>query len=421
MRIRFFIAGLIIFALCGATSPAQDLRANPDTRKTSILVFKDGYWKRVKELKRNGPMFEFYEKYGRNLSRERYVSIPADRVDVDAVVDVNNALLKLKSVCSKGKGANFEIDLEGRARVIFIEMATSAVYVEDDRKEIGGCFNETPMWKDIRTRTAAAATPIPSSTPTPTPTRAPTPRPGDIVCNVFEGLVAVSGERLQISLATDLPDDTDLMVGVSRTYRAKSWEGEQDYGATYLSENSTVGEWKKTHSVDVSSEKLNQILDQEVKRIQGIGIQYDIVAGGISKDIEVRFLVPENQSNSAFGKSNENLVGQMVRQKGKARLIQWERSIHLAPPRPLKYQVVKTESYTASVAGRFESGSKVHVVTREWDRVEDIAKEIARRKYRRAVTVYFWNRAGEVGGLEGAVFGVELMNGKVEEILVDRR
>ena len=175
MRIRFSIAGLIIFVLCGATSPAQEIQPSSDPREVSVLIMKNGDWKWVKGLERNGPTFEFYEEIGRNVKRERYVSMPENLVDVEAVIAVNANLIELRSACSRGEAANFETDLEGRARKIFIELAVSGA--ADDgtgSKDDGSCFFSTPMWVEIKRQTAAAAAPIPTSTPTSTPTPRPT-------------------------------------------------------------------------------------------------------------------------------------------------------------------------------------------------------------------------------------------------------
>jgi len=423
MCIRFSALGLITFVLCVPPSPAQDLHPNSDPSKASVLILKNGDYRWVKELKHNGPMFEFYEDSGRRVELERYVSMPASMIDVDAVADVNTALIELRSACSKGEAANFEIDLEGRARRIFIDLAMSgAAYDGTSTENLGSCFFSTPMWKDIRRRTAAAATPIPSPTPTPRPTRTPSPRPGDLVCRVFEGKVTGTGERFQISLETDLPDDTVLSVTVTRTYQARGEDGVETYGIRYLSEDSTVGEWKKPHSVDVSNEIFEQALDQEVGRIQSYGIRHSVVQGGISGDIEVSFLVTTNQPNPAFGELNKNLVGHMVEKMGKMRLIRWTRPFAkpVSSTSSFVYVVFKTETYTASVAGHFEQGSKVHVVTKDWIRAEDIAKEIARRDSNRAVTVFFWNQASDVG-TKSAIYGVELVNRRVVDILVDNR
>ena len=256
------------------------------------------------------------------------------------------------------------------------------------------------------------------------------PKSSSVICSVFEGNVIAVSERFRISLDTDLSDNTDLMVGVSRTYKARGEDGIQVYVVEYLSEKSTVGEWKKVHFVDVSSGKFKQVLNEDLKRIQGAGLQYNILDGSISENVELSFVVPVNQSNSAFGKSNANLKGPMVQQDGNMRIIRWEKPIYLplqritsssqSKTKSLKYRVVKTESYSAWIGGRFVDGAKVHVVPEEWERVEDIAKEVARSKPNRGVVVFFWNTVGDVG-LQSAVFGVELFDGKISEILIDQR
>ena len=41
-----------------------------------------------------------------------------------------------------------------------------------------------------------------------------------LICNQFELITAISGETMQLSLKTDLPDDTVISITVDRSY----WE-----------------------------------------------------------------------------------------------------------------------------------------------------------------------------------------------------
>lgn len=91
--------------------------------------------------------------------------------------------------------------------------------------------------------------------------------------------------------------------------------------------------------------------------------------------------------------------------------------------RPAKkgYTVLMTESYSAWVGGRFENGAKLHVLLQEdsgW--LTGAAMDVAGRRSERAVTVFFWNSRDDVGRT-AAVYGVELIDGSIREVLIDQR
>ena len=65
-----------------------------------------------------------------------------------------------------------------------------------------------------------------------------------VVCNTFEMKYKVSGKTLELSLDTDLPDNSVLMVSVSRSYREAGTSTR--YSHDYFSERSTVGKWRRT-------------------------------------------------------------------------------------------------------------------------------------------------------------------------------
>ena len=64
----------------------------------------------------------------------------------------------------------------------------------------------------------------------------------DVVCDKFDFRSKVSGSTLELSLDTDLPDDTVLFVTVSRLYFEKG--DSEECVHNYFSEKSTVGEWR---------------------------------------------------------------------------------------------------------------------------------------------------------------------------------
>ena len=79
-----------------------------------------------------------------------------------------------------------------------------------------------------------------------------------VVCNQFKIVTKVMGNTLELSVVTDLPDNTVLMVNVSRSYLEKgnpAW-----YSVDYLSERSNVGKWKSEHKISIDSKNWNSAL-----------------------------------------------------------------------------------------------------------------------------------------------------------------
>lgn len=63
-------------------------------------------------------------------------------------------------------------------------------------------------------------------------------------------------KNLSVSLNTDLPDDTVVIISVSRSYWEKG--SSEEYSIDYFSERANVNEWRKAHEVllDNSNGKL---------------------------------------------------------------------------------------------------------------------------------------------------------------------
>jgi hypothetical protein len=133
-----------------------------------------------------------------------------------------------------------------------------------------------------------------------------------VVCNKFKLVTKVKGSTLDLSVDTDLPDNTVVMVSVSRSYLEK---GNPDtYSVDYLSEKSTVGKWKSRHTIFVDSEEWKSLLRAKQEKMSRLGLGFDVVS--ISDKISVRMVVPINQPDSRFGKGNSKLTGKALRTTG---------------------------------------------------------------------------------------------------------
>jgi hypothetical protein len=146
---------------------------------------------------------------------------------------------------------------------------------------------------------------------------------GQITCDVFEIDSELNGKNLSVSLNTDLPDNTILMVSISRSY----WEegNLSEYSIDYYSDRTTVGEWKNEHSISVDNTKWENDLQDKQKEMAPLGLGFDV--DRISDSLVVRMVVPINQSNPKFGNRNSNLTGKKVNTSG-LRTVSSEKSIY---------------------------------------------------------------------------------------------
>lgn len=136
---------------------------------------------------------------------------------------------------------------------------------------------------------------------------------GPIVVDTFEVLHEWEGDTLLLSLRTDLPETTALMVTVGRRY----WrEGSSDaYGHSYRSEKTTVGAWEGgPHRVPIDDEVWQDSLRAHQRLMARFQEPYEVRR--ILDSVHVGFTVPVNQDDPRFGSRNENLVGEAVRTEG---------------------------------------------------------------------------------------------------------
>lgn len=130
-----------------------------------------------------------------------------------------------------------------------------------------------------------------------------------IVCDKFKLVTKFTGSTLDFSIDTDLPDNTVVIVTVSRSYLEK---GNSDtYSVDYFSETSTIGKWKSNQSISIASEKWKMALKAKQEEMSKIGLGFDVAS--ISNKIEVRMVVPINQPDPKFGNRNQNLTGKAVK------------------------------------------------------------------------------------------------------------
>lgn len=134
-----------------------------------------------------------------------------------------------------------------------------------------------------------------------------------ITCEKFEAVQSIEGEILKLSLDTDLPDYTNIMVSVSRSYKEKG-DTESTYSIDYFQEKSNVKKWRSQQEISISDKVFRHNLQEKMNEMSQLGMPFQ--TSTISKQIEVSFVVPVNQSNPIFGNRNENLQSALVSPSG---------------------------------------------------------------------------------------------------------
>jgi hypothetical protein len=133
-----------------------------------------------------------------------------------------------------------------------------------------------------------------------------------VVCNKFNLLTKIKGATLDLSVDTDLPDNTVVMVTVSRSYLEKG--NQNTYSVDYFSEKGTIEKWKSEQKISIDNGKWISLLKKKQEKMSRLGISFDVAS--ISNKITVRMVVPINQPDPSFGKQNSNLTGKKVRTAG---------------------------------------------------------------------------------------------------------
>ena len=133
-----------------------------------------------------------------------------------------------------------------------------------------------------------------------------------VVCNQFDVIAEVDGRQVSFRLVTDLPDDTEIMARISRSYWA---EGSlETYLGAYSQRKTTVRELKQSVRILVDDTKWKNELIRKQEMLASLGEPLQVKR--ISEEIELDLTVPINQDNPAFGKRNKNLDGPFVSKEG---------------------------------------------------------------------------------------------------------
>jgi hypothetical protein len=142
-----------------------------------------------------------------------------------------------------------------------------------------------------------------------------------VFCSRFTVNTVLKGKKLEFWLDTDLPNDTIVMVSVSRLYWIKGSSG--TYSGSYYGKRSYVQELRKPVTVIIDDNEWRRQIETKHKLVEPIGEPLQV--SKISDDVELNLTVPINQDNPAFGRRNVNLEGTMVTANQGFRIIREEK------------------------------------------------------------------------------------------------
>ena len=133
-----------------------------------------------------------------------------------------------------------------------------------------------------------------------------------VICEKFEFTAEVTGKKspvLSYQLTeTDLPNNTDVTISVSKTYYVNN--NMEAYPINYYVKHAKVSEIQQKVTVDIDLQQDRKQIQRSRKIKAGFGQPFEVKK--IDDTINFEILVPL-QKDSKFGKSNRNLSGKMVK------------------------------------------------------------------------------------------------------------
>ena len=99
------------------------------------------------------------------------------------------------------------------------------------------------------------------------------PSSAEVYCSRFNVLLNVdgNGKTISLTLDTDLPNDTRLIVTVGRDYEEHN--NTEEYSHNYFSAiKERVGDWREPHQIKVDSGKWKREMETEMESWAKLGI-----------------------------------------------------------------------------------------------------------------------------------------------------
>ena len=157
------------------------------------------------------------------------------------------------------------------------------------------------------------------------------PEPSGVVSDRFELRHEVDGGDLLLAVDTDLPDEGELSVSVSRSYYEV--RSDVEYSREYFSVLEPVSRWRdprripldaNTWRADLAAHQAEIAEIAALERVAGVPAEQTMAfeVASIADDVEIRAVLHLNQDDPRFGgRGNPNLSGTATSRSGSAGVI----------------------------------------------------------------------------------------------------
>ena len=136
-----------------------------------------------------------------------------------------------------------------------------------------------------------------------------------IITNRFKLVTRIVGDHLLVSIDTDLPDEAEISLTVSRHY----WEvgNSSAYQRDYFNSRETVGAWRKPRRISLDEQAWLADLRNFQAKMARIGAGMEFKVARIDDRINIYAVMHINQPDRRFGgRGNPNLKGSAVGDRG---------------------------------------------------------------------------------------------------------
>ncbi len=167
-----------------------------------------------------------------------------------------------------------------------------------------------------------------------------------VVATVFDLKWQLDGSNLLLSVDTDLPDESEVIVRVNRLYYESG--SPTAYGRDYFTESSVISRWREPRQISIDDDAWRADLKSHQDEMARISRDMAFEIGSISNEIGIRAVVHANQTDRRFGgRGNPKLTGPVVSDDGGFKTVSAEESIL----RPLAGAAPATSSALAPFDG----------------------------------------------------------------------
>ena len=147
-----------------------------------------------------------------------------------------------------------------------------------------------------------------------------------VISDRFELHWELDGTDLLLAIDTDLPDEGELSVSVSRTYYKVG--SDVFYHRDYFSEFEPVSRWREPRRIALDADAWKADLTAHQNQMAALGNDFAFEVARIEDSIKIRAVLHMNQDDPRFGgHGNPNLSGEATSRSGNRILVEAEASI----------------------------------------------------------------------------------------------